>query len=104
MLGSGGDVTTGGRLQFAASGANFNYGGLQNVIVGERGAELMQVGKNGVRVFSNQQTQSFNQMGQQERYGGAMMAIRIEGELRGRGRDLVVTIDKEKNIRRGRTF
>ena len=71
MLGGGGDVVaSGSKLQFAANGANFNYGSLQNVIVGERGAELMQVGRNGVRVISNNNLQKMNQMSQSSRGGG----------------------------------
>jgi hypothetical protein len=54
-------------------GGNFNYGKLQNVIVGERGPELMQVGMNGVRVISNQNMGALNQLSQVSKGGATPM-------------------------------
>ena len=61
-LAGGGDVSYGGGLKFAASGINLPYGnGIQNVVVGENGRELMQVGRNGVRVISNNNLRQISQ-------------------------------------------
>jgi hypothetical protein len=68
----GGDViTSGSALQFAAAGGDFKFGGGQNVMVGEDGAELMQVGRNGVRIISNSNLQKMNQFSQGSKSGGA---------------------------------
>ena len=78
-LASGGDVTSdGGSLSgvgapsvgMAAGGGDFAYGDLQNVLVGEKGMELMQVGRNGVRIISNNNLQKMNQMSQSSRGSG----------------------------------
>ncbi len=74
----GGDVVPGGgSLQFAAMGGNYNYGKLQNVIVGERGPELMQVGTNGVRVMSNQQMGRMGGNYQGGTSGGGGMQVQV---------------------------
>jgi hypothetical protein len=102
-LASGGDVTTGGSLRFAASGANFRYGGLQNVIVGEQGAELMQVGRNGVRIISNNNLQKMNQMGQASRGGGSGVIVSIQRvDSRIQGTDIVQSYILTQQGRKGR--
>lgn len=81
-LAGGGDVTTGGRLQFAASGVNIPYGSNWTGLVGDdngrinRTTELMQVGKNGVRIISNNNLRQLNQMGQSSRGGGNNIILR----------------------------
>ena len=63
-LAGGGDVSYGSALKFAANGINVSYGkGVQNVMVGEQGTELMQVGENGVRVISHSNLQSAQHKG-----------------------------------------
>jgi len=58
-LSGGGDVVaSGSRLHFAASGGHFPYGTGDLVMMGEHGAELAQVGQNGFRVFSHNDTRS----------------------------------------------
>jgi hypothetical protein len=72
-LAGGGDVlTSGSSLQFAANGGAFRSGA--NVMVGERGPELMQVGRNGVRIISNNNLRNLNQASQASRYGGGNSA------------------------------
>ena len=103
MLGSGGDVVPGGgSLSFAAAGGDFKYGGNQNVIVGERGPELMQVGRNGVRIHSNDK---LNEIGQAGRYSGASASQQpIVLETRIRGNDIVLVQAKANLSRNGRTM
>jgi hypothetical protein len=61
-LAGGGDFSYGSQLQFAANGINFRYGnGIQNIVVGEQGKELLQVGRNGGRVISNKNFQRASQ-------------------------------------------
>jgi hypothetical protein len=105
MMASGGEVTTGGPLRFAAAGGNFNYGKLQNIIVGEKGPELMQIGMNGVRVISNQNMQALNQMSQASRGGGGGYNQQpIVLETRIRGNDIVLVQAKSSMSRKGRTM
>ena len=103
-LEKGGDVVPGGgSLQFAASGGTYGFGGLQNVIVGERGAELMQVGRNGVRVISNNNLQQMNQASQASR--GSMQQFEVipgEMTLKANG-DLAVAVSLAQRKLNGRT-
>jgi len=103
-LEKGGDVVPGGgSLQFAADGGTYGFGGLQNVIVGERGAELMQVGRNGVRVISNNNLQQMNQASQASRGGNTQFEI-IPGTmtLKANG-DLAVAVSLAQRKLNGRT-
>jgi hypothetical protein len=83
-LAGGGDVTSDGgslsgvgtpSVSMAASGGDFAYGSAQNVLVGEKGMELMQVGRNGVRIISNNNLQKMNQMSQSSRGGNGNAAM-----------------------------
>jgi len=94
-LASGGDVSFGGPLQFAANGGNYGYGRTQNVIVGERGPELMQVGTNGVRVVPNHMLGGSG--------GGMSTSVQI-GDLKLAGTDLVASYTLTQQARRGRRF
>jgi hypothetical protein len=94
-LAKGGDVFTGNKLQFAASGGNFKYGNMQNVIVGERGPEMMQVGKNGVRVISNHEMKNVQ--------SGGMDITTKQIETKIEGDKLVVVHQMAIQRRKGRT-
>jgi hypothetical protein len=94
-LAKGGDVFTGNKLQFAASGGNFKYGNMQNVIVGERGPEMMQVGKNGVRVISNHEMKTVQ--------SGGMDITTKQIETKIEGDKLVVVHQLAIQRRKGRT-
>jgi hypothetical protein len=99
-LEKGGDVVPGGgSLQFAAAGGTYGFGGLQNVIVGERGAELMQVGRNGVRVISNNNLQQINQASQASRGGGAMQ-VSVHPIINNAGLAVQVAIGQQQKSKR----
>jgi hypothetical protein len=99
-----------GFLAHAANGINLGYGAMQNVMVGERGPELMQVGRNGVRVISNNNLQMMNQASQASR-GGSEIANAINvlnshvARLSAGGGDKVLMMTKSAaQVRSGRVF
>ena len=67
----------GGYVSYAAGGIDAGYSGsVRNVVVGERGPELMQVGRSGVRVFSNSETnRMMNDVSSSGRGGGADLSF-----------------------------
>ena len=70
---------------------------------GERGAELMQVGRNGVRVISNNNLQQMNQASQASR--GSMQQFEVipgEMTLKANG-DLAVAVSLAQRKLNGRT-
>jgi hypothetical protein len=128
-LSGGGDVVSGGGglklsgagtpsdVSFAASGGDFYpYGGDQSVIVGEKRAELMRVGRNGVRILpsvpDNHRISHFNQMGASAKggasSGSSQMALAINAladKLTPVSEsDIHYAMIRQARLRKGRTF
>jgi hypothetical protein len=104
FTGGASTIVSGAGMGFstAASGGDFSYNKPQDVLVGEKGIELMQVRRDGVRVISNNNIQKMNQMGQASNGSKGMSISTVQLESRIEGETLVTLHQVTLQSRQGR--